>query len=221
MQLPVRTICGGLHHELAVAVRSTRLDPSHDRSRRTRRCRRRHSADVVGERLLATRRRASHTAVSLESTRAPGGALNVFVQVTQEFCDSRTDHEVFRSFVAQGPARAFFGIDRNLHSASLVGFVTGHVVDDRLTSCSAPSGQPTTVDRGRAKVALVAHGPVPAPPRGATRYRREGRRLRPLVRPGHTENWTPRTHERRRTQAQHSLIPIRPRLGALIGARRR
>jgi len=98
-----------------------------------------------------------HTAVSLEPSRAPGKAPVVFVHITQEFCDSRTDQEVFRGFDAQASSLALFGIDKNLHSASLAAIVTGHVVDQRLSSCSTPTGQPTTVDLGNVKVAVLAH----------------------------------------------------------------
>jgi hypothetical protein len=107
---------------------------------------------------------ARHTAVSLEASRVPGETPFLFVHVTQEFCDTQTDQEVFRGFDAQTPSRAFFNIDRNLHRASLAAIVTGHIVDQRLSSCSTPSGQPTTVDLGNVKVALAAHwvgiGPI-------------------------------------------------------------
>jgi hypothetical protein len=99
---------------------------------------------------------ARHTAVSLDASRAHGEAPVLFVHVTQEFCDTRTDEEVFRGFDAQAPVIAFFAIDRELHGASLTAIVTGHVIDQRLRSCSTPSGQPTTVDRGKVKVALAA-----------------------------------------------------------------
>ncbi len=107
---------------------------------------------------------ARHTAVSLEPTRARGEAPGVFVQIEQEFCDTRTDQEVFRGFAAQGPALALFAIDRKLHRASLAAVVTGHLVDQRLRSCSNPTGQPTTVDLGKVNVVLAAQwtgvGPI-------------------------------------------------------------
>jgi len=109
-------------------------------------------------------RDARHTAVSLQPSRAPGEAPVIFVHITQEFCDSRTNQEVFRDFDAQASVVALFRIDRDLHSASLAAIVTGHVVDQRLSSCSTPSGQPTTVDLGKVNVGLLAHwigiGPI-------------------------------------------------------------
>lgn len=99
---------------------------------------------------------ARHTAVSLQPSRAPGEAPVIFVHITQEFCDSRTNQEVFRGFDAQASVIAFLRIDRDLHSASLAAIVTGHVVDQRLSSCSTPSGQPTTVDLGKVNVGLLA-----------------------------------------------------------------
>lgn len=107
---------------------------------------------------------ARHTAVSLQPSRAPGEAPVIFVHITQEFCDSRTNHEIFRGFDAQAPLIALFRMDRDLHSASLAAIVTGHVVDQRLSNCSTPSGQPTTVDLGKVNVGLLAQwigiGPI-------------------------------------------------------------
>ena len=106
---------------------------------------------------------ARHTEVSLQPSRAPGEAPVIFVHITQEFCDSRTNQEVFRGFDAQGPLIALFRMDRE-HTASLAAIVTGHVVDQRLSNCSTPSGQPTTVDLGKVNVGLLAHwigiGPI-------------------------------------------------------------
>jgi len=107
---------------------------------------------------------ANNTAVSLQSARTPGQQSQLFLFVTQRFCDASTDETVFRSFAAQPTISGSFNVTGSLTKASLATVVSGRQTEQRLSSCTSPSGVPTFVDLGIVNVSLsaewVATGPT-------------------------------------------------------------
>jgi hypothetical protein len=77
------------------------------------------------------------------------------VAVTQRFCDAVTDQAVFRTIFAQADVDpGEFVVQPRLDQARLATTVTARVVDNRLASCAAPIGTPTTVDQPDARVTV-------------------------------------------------------------------
>jgi hypothetical protein len=107
---------------------------------------------------------ANQNAVSLSVTRAPGQTGQVFVFVTQQFCDTATDQAVFRIFFAQVPVSGVAQINAQLRHAILASSVTGRETEQRLSNCASPSGIPTFTDLGEVTVGVFANwigtGPI-------------------------------------------------------------
>lgn len=97
-----------------------------------------------------------HTAVSLSATNAPGSPSTVFVQISQEFCDTHTNEMVFRGFSTQAAVKGVFVEDGRIRFAGLDTWVRAEEVDQRIPDCASPMGQPHEVDLGTVSVHLRA-----------------------------------------------------------------
>jgi hypothetical protein len=97
--------------------------------------------------------------VSLEATEVvTPTAPTLFFSVSEQFCDTANDQEVFRQFLGQTPVRGdVFVVSRHLASAAFVAprlVVSG--TEQRLQGCIAPSGIPVTVSLGTSTASLLA-----------------------------------------------------------------
>jgi hypothetical protein len=117
------------------------------------------------------------TRVSLQPTSArqhaePGAPVRsrqLFLFVTQQFCDTTTDELVLRSFASQSELRPQdVHVLPNLRRARLDATVDVDVFEQRLSSCTNPSGTPTSEQLPDATVTIEASWDAtgPATPTG-------------------------------------------------------
>lgn len=117
---------------------------------------------------------ALDTKVSLQgSVRTTGDPGDLFLLVSQRFCDSATNELVIRGFSIQQPLdKRHFKVDPHLRSAAMQLRTMVKGSEFRSANCAVPTGPPVFTDLGFSSVTVLARwvgsGPVYAVQPGIT-----------------------------------------------------
>jgi hypothetical protein len=100
---------------------------------------------------------AKNTNVSVQATEAKGNQPgNLFLFVTQSYCDTSTDERVFRNFSADQPlTKKQFAVHPQLKWAALGLKTTVNGTEQRIPDCSATTGGGTFTNLGPSPVQIA------------------------------------------------------------------